>query len=64
MCVAVNKGSRLGVQRRGWGRGSILGESLGGVSVCLAGLWACVHCLHGVGLEHVCLKEKASNAVR
>lgn len=64
MCVAVNKGSRLGVQRRGWGRGSILSESLGGVSVCLAGPSPVCIALQGVGLEHVCLKEKASNAVR
>ena len=44
VCVAVNKGSRLGVQHRGWGRGSILSESLGGVSVCLAGPWVCARC--------------------
>lgn len=65
VCVAVNKGSRLAVQRRGWGfRQHPLEESLG-VGELQPAVWPLPVCiaLQGVGLEHVCLKEKASNAV-
>lgn len=63
VCVAVNKGGRLGAQHGGVGSRQQPESGSQGVSVCLAGPWAvCVLPCAGwpvrVGLEHVCLRKR------